>query len=274
MQNPTCRSLLWDNRVEVLLFGKGTGDWRLQGGSPDEVEKNNPGILSRLKDIFDEFPRVQFYAPRPLEFNAEIVHPHDLNEPWGDRFWRGKEADGVILQRPRQAFLIASADCPTLIFRNYFTGMIITSHAGRDCLFDRQKLFTGTPSRKKESVIQNLPNNLVPREMAAWIFCGIVGKYFSHPWDHLVNGEDNKKISLHFGEDCLVGDPWEGRLELREVIKKQLIALGVPSWAINGDHVDTYSDREPNDRQQYRWHSARRDGPGGGRNLVVVLRHK
>ena len=270
---PTCRFWLLGNRVEILLFGRDTGDWRLQGSTPDEVEQNNPGILFRLREIFDEFPRFDFYAPRPLRFNAEIVHPSDLSDQWMDRFWRGSEADGVVLERPGQAFVIASADCPTLICRDGFNSLVLVAHAGRDCLFDRQKLLTGHPSRERESIVQNVIRQLNPREVSSWIGCGISRYSFFHPWDDPVHGIDNKKICRHF-EECLLGDPRQGRLDLQAVIKKQLVALGVQPWSIGADHIDTCTDVDPYSQGQYRWHSARRDGLQAGRNLVVVLRYK
>jgi hypothetical protein len=285
---PTAHHKLWGGAVEILCFGRKTGDWSLR----DETELM-PGyprreVVEAIGKLADKY-RCRIYAPKTSAFNAQVVLARQLADPLIEGvFFRGVEADGVLLEEPGQAFALSSADCPTFVLWDSGTGAVVAAHAGRDSLVDRLEvsgaLDSCTPPRDSVvmQAIQKLwrpgwPEDwlkvLGPR-LKVFIACGIGPRHFSHKMQipYTGNEGDNalvRHIRLTFGDGCLQGDPTDGCIDLAELIRIQCVSSRVSPMNIGCDAVDTFGDLGK-DRTNV-WHSHRRDGDGT-RNLVLVIR--
>lgn len=280
---PTQQLILWGGAVEILCFGRETGDWSLRDETellpgyprPEVVE-----AIGRLAVAYD----CRVYSPNTSAFNAQIVDANHLaDELVEGRLYRGIEADGVVLREPGQAFAVSSADCPTFVLWDSITSTVIATHAGRDSLIDPfetvGKVKPWVPSRKSvvEQAFATMP---IPglhggnARHKAFVACGIGPLHFRHEMRAPVGSNEGnnalvKWVRLNYGDRCLSGDPTTGSINLNHIIRLQCIRSGMRPEDIGYDGVDTYRDRYPDGRHM--WHSHRREGDGT-RNLVLVIR--
>ncbi len=280
---PTQQFILFGGAVEILCFGRETGDWSLR----DETELL-PGyprteVLEAVGRLADAYG-CRIYAPRTSDFNAQVIDARQLaDELVEGKLYRGVAADGVVLGESGQAFALSSADCPTFVLWDSITSTVIAAHAGRDSLIDRREAAGAArpwePRRKSvvEAAISSMP--LPSRRggnarFKAFVACGIGPLRFGHRMQTpLGSNEGNnalvKWVRLNYGDICLTGDPTDGRINLNHIIRTQCVRLGLRPEDIGYDGVDTYRDRYPDGR--HIWHSHRREGDGT-RNLVLVIR--
>lgn len=223
-------------------------------------------------------------APSCKKFNAEIVCENDLRHKirlrGGLVIHQGVFADGVILNKKKEAFFIPSADCSTIIVTG--NKLMIATHAGRDCLIDKGEIHTGKPSRKHRSVVDAMMEKLImagenKKTLRVFITCGIKAENFPHPINHPQHGGKNKILIKHllakYGGDCLKGKPEEGFISLDNLIKIQFIRHGVPPENIANDGIDTYGD---NILGKYLWHSCARgktEREKKRRNGILVIKN-
>ncbi|MEA3249052.1 MAG: laccase domain-containing protein [Patescibacteria group bacterium] len=281
---PTQQLILWGGAVEILCFGRDTGDWSLRDEIPELPGYPRPEVVEAIGKLAAAY-NCRIYAPNTSAFNAQIVEARHLADSLvEDAFFRGVEADGVVLRKPGQAFAVSSADCPTFVLRDPITSTVVAAHAGRDSLIDpleirgpREDWIRLRPSSVQQAInempIPDLHGGLA--RLKAFIACGIGPTHFRHPY----GGDDSDDYNTalikwawrwNYGNDYLWGnDPYEGCLNLVDIIRMQCRDKGVPTENIGSDGVDTYHDRYPNGR--YTWHSHRREGDGT-RNLVLVIR--
>lgn len=262
-------------QVSVYLFGR-PDDWSLAG------EQAN-AVMVRLSHLCGELEISDIYAPRPATFNAEICTPQDLTEKIGMShphagytLYRGCDADGVVVPA-RSAFFIGSADCITIVAHNPRDGMTIAAHGGRDCLVDRTRINREGPQRRFESVVDAIMARFHERaapDLLVFLTCGIGPENFSHLCDDEKYGPGNMRMVLDilakWGSTCLVGDHFQGKVCLSEIIRAQFIRHGVLPHHIGSDTVDTFTDRDAMGRP--RWWSHRR-GDGKKRNGVFIVRN-
>ena len=282
---PTTQHILWGGAVEILCFGRDTGDWSLRDEVPEMPGYPRPEVveaIGRLANAYD----CRIYAPKTSAFNAQIVEARELADALvEDRFFRGVEADGVILREPRQAFAVSSADCPTFVLWDSITSTVVATHAGRDSLIP-PRLVTGAYrrwDRGPRSAIQNAISAMPMSGLhggnsrfGSFVTCGIGPTHFEHPMrnPHGANKGNNalvKWIRITYGDDCLRGDPAHGMVNLNHIIRRQCIQKGMYPERIGYDGVDTFADRYPDGGHM--WHSHRRNGDGT-RNLVLVVRRR
>jgi len=276
---PTSSHILWDGAVEIHCFGRVTGNWSLAGATQEEAEKNNPGILGRMEYLMLEYD-CDIFAPNPSEFNAKVVHQSDFTDRWltpglQTKLYRGLKADGFVLIESGTAFAVSSADCPTAVLYDPKTGRVGAAHAGRDSLIDPGVVHDGKPSREHLSVIDALAEQVGRGDkcqLQAFISCGIGPVSYTHPPDHEIHGEKNRRliefIFRHWG-GWAVPIPEKGQIWLDNIIFQQLMKHGLSESNVSGDGVCTYASMQPNSREPL-WHSHRRGDKT--RNLVLVIR--
>jgi copper oxidase (laccase) domain-containing protein len=261
---PTESHLLFGGAVEVHCFGTRHGNWSMAGKTPEEAEKNNPGIMARMRQASEQFDCV-ILAPNPSRFNARIVDEESVNREWIEgRLYRGPLADGVRLRRTNAAFGVASADCPTLILRDRERGSIVAAHAGRDSLIKPPDYHNGLVG----VMLGDLGLEPYEREeVRAFIACGIHSRHFTHPWR-----DGDRNYAMHRIAASLSAadeEDEEGGIDLNAVISGQLYVHGAHHSRVGSDSSDTYSDRGRDGSPL--WFSNRRD-KDGQRNFVLVIR--
>ena len=287
-----CRYFLAGGALEVIILGK-PHDWSLAKVQTQEDASKNEELLSRIGNICYCSGASDIFAPNPSEFNAVVLSgketdgdvraefPAKIDLGQGMVLHRGAKADGCALL-PRQAFFLASADCPTGILHDAESGMTRAFHAGRECLWDRKYHLEGKEPRTHESVVDAaMPYSTVLNNPIAYIVGGIGPESLSHPWTHPTHGDTNKKMVEYFKKymNAVVGNPEEGMLDLTAVIKCQLISrrmIFAKSTNIWSDTIDTYKDHG---EAGHLWWSHRRsvilkDGDEKKRNGVLVIRHR
>ena len=272
---PTTSHRFFDGAVEVDCFGRSSGNWALKGFERSESEANNPSIGRKIEALHKAHRIGRLYLPTPRTFNALLVSSIDLKVPWLDgRIFRGAEAEGVLLDKVQDACGIASSDCPTIVARNGATGLVVAAHAGRESLYDADRLFNGAAPRRFASVVDAIMDALLTSnirsasDIQAHVVCGICQANFSHPCDGSEQGDRNRKMCAYLNDAWGQGVARHGYISLPELITRQFEKYGVEPSDVHWDKIDTYGDKENDD---YRWHSHRRTR-SGERNFVLVTR--
>jgi len=291
-QNPVYVRDLFGGKATVIVFGA-PFNWNYAGSSREEMEAKNPGISGVIEDVMREFEIKRAFVPKPA-FNAKVVTESDLTVELLPGFFRGADADGVILTKPGDAYFLASADCLAATVYDDRTGFIAALHCGRDALIDRAKINGDTARvREHESVIYaackyfedaiinhqvhdlhgwhdetGWDPELAPRErFEVFLAAGIRAETFDHPTVNHPYADVNTRMIAYLQKACptAVVDAIQGKIDLFELVRHQL------TWpnshpVIEDDGLDTATS--VNDRGEFLFHSNRRDKLK--RNLVVV----
>jgi copper oxidase (laccase) domain-containing protein len=260
---PTSHYVSFGPRVALACYGRKTGRWNTK-------ENPDPDIYERIARVVRKYSARVVYCPY-ADFSARVISPHEFIQK-GKRsllesvsVWNSVHADGVQI-RPQEAFFIASGDCPTIVAFDSGGDKLVATHAGRDCLFDRQFIETGKSSRGVPSVVDAIVGRLGASNISVAILCGIGADSFRHPWSHPKYGKFNRKMVEYlfslYGSKCVSGSLEEGCLNLPEIIRAQFVSAGVSSRQIHCDEIDTYSDRESD--EPLWWSSVRGDKERNG----------
>lgn len=143
---------LFDGKVTLIVFGA-PFNWNYAGTSREDMEAKNPGITAALEEVMREYGIKCALVPKPA-FNAKVVTDADLPNELLPNFFRGADADGVILEKPGDAYLLASADCLATAIWDPRMGILAALHCGRDALVDRNRLNKSEGAKRTdESVI-------------------------------------------------------------------------------------------------------------------------
>ncbi len=241
---------LQSNYDRVLGFGK-PFDWSFRPYSGEVPEsalaKLAPSLY--LPKIAIDYGLSKFlYAPIPSTFNALMCTEDQLmgkrvelrSLPYHTNLWlyRGVYADGTVLSS-KHAFVLSLAGCSIIKMRGKGTQLGV-AHAGRDSLIDRGRL-EGKRKRRYESIVMSLVEAMLKttpsvRDLEVDILFSINPEHFPHPWSHKVYGHINKlmteDIALQWGRQCILNyedakKRAEGKINPEEVIRSQLISLGV-----------------------------------------------
>lgn len=147
-QQPVYKVDLFDGKVTVIVFGA-SRNWNYAGSSKEEMETKNPGITDAIMAAMQEHGIERAFVPKPA-FNARVANAEDLKIELLPGFFRGVDADGVILTKPGDAYLLASADCLTTALFDGRTSAVAALHCGRDALIDRVWINEGKDELKRE----------------------------------------------------------------------------------------------------------------------------
>lgn len=263
---------IFSGRATVYLFGQ-PYDWRIEGS-------NRKDFLMRIDGVAQDLYLRNIYAPRPTRFNPVVCASRDLQESITLRqsravIWCGYNADGTMLEKKGDAFLMNTADCPTIITHDPENGLIIVAHAGRDSLIEGGEISNKQPRVHKTVIcaIARCHGHEAMHRVRVWIVCGIQSKHFGHPWNHAQYGAVNKAmiedVIERWGRVCVTGELSLGRISLYEIIRSQFLNLNVPSENIAYDGIDTFGDKDEQGKSCW-WSNRRGDYM---RNGVLVVKN-
>ena len=282
---------LWAGRVEVITRGRPFNNRIRPNGFWSQEALERLDLLSKERSI----RRVLLPSPR---FTAEVIPAHCFEAVLDRGHYTihipsisDGLGDGATLE-PGDAYYLPSGDCHTLTVCNLVTGDVVAAHVGRFNLFDPERLKNAIPSRRYESIMQASMESLRsahkaaqeyeripsffefdPKDVVVHIACGISGKHFAHTEDK--HKKFNRKMANHlrteYGEEAIVGDPEECRIDMPYIIARYFEMSGVPSKNISHDNVDTFSDVDPATGEHAYWSNTRGDK---ARNGVIVVRNE
>ncbi len=275
---------LFGGKATIIAFGA-PFNWNYAGASREEMEAKNPGITAVLEEVMRKYDIKRALVPKPA-FNAKVVIDADLPNELLPNFFRGADADGVILERPDDAYFLASADCLAAAIFDPETGFLAALHCGRDALVDRVRLDTnGLKYRDQESVIDagiylldeeffvRTGSNEDSSRMSVFLAAGIRPSSFHHPIQDVTYGETNERLILHLIEEqtkkgfyfsSIVKDVPNGSIDLFALARHQLHQHGID--VVCEDEFDTATSK--NEQGNFLFHSNRRDKVK--RNLVII----
>ncbi|MBI5370278.1 laccase domain-containing protein [Candidatus Uhrbacteria bacterium] len=291
MKSPAYVKGLWHGDVLVAVFGT-VRNWNFAGETPEAIEANNPGVSADIAEVMDQLEIHRALVPRPA-FHAMVCEPSQLTVERLPRFFRGVDADGVLLTESGDAYILASADCLTTVVYDCYQHTLVALHCGRNALIDRERL-AGKPPRQYASVIEagldalNRYARVDPSKLLVFLAAGIGPETFVHPTTEMVPGPDGnpvpnkyaaanaqlirhltQKYAMHAGQlrdqPPIVTDSVQGKIDLVALAKVQLWKLGIPFDNMVWDGFDTATS---SDGSEPLFHSNRRNALM--RNLVVV----
>ncbi len=284
--DPVYREELFEDRVEVAVYGAGR-NWNFAGDTEEAIEAGNPGIVESLGWVMGDSGVNRALVPKPA-FNAVVVGSEALTSERFPRFFRGADADGVVLTESGDSYLLASADCLSAVIYDVTRHRAVATHCGRDALVDRGAL-AGKPAREFPSVIDAGMKRVIDggwtksNSLQVFLAAGIGPATFTHPTTRTVAGSDGFEVANTYFEANaalirfltrmyntrgfnVVTNQEQGNIDLVELVTAQLDAYGVTREQIVWDGFDTATDKDS--RGQFLFHSNRRDRTR--RNLVVV----
>ncbi|MBI4713997.1 laccase domain-containing protein, partial [Candidatus Uhrbacteria bacterium] len=261
-------------------------NWNYAGATLEEMEKKNPFITSAIAEVITEHAIRRALVPKPA-LKAYVVKAEDLTTELLPGFFRGADADGVLLEHSGDAYFLASADCPTTVIYDSSQHKVLGLHCGRDALIDRG-LIEGSAARQHNSVIDAglLKICEAPRKLKVFIAAGIGPRAFDHPTTAFVLGPDGTMQVNPFAErnyrlieylrqrydyrdgtmSNVVIDSSAGHIDLNALIRCRLKELGLLAENVVSDGHDTATDKYHDGT--FMFHFNRRDKTK--RNLVVV----
>lgn len=262
--------------VEVHLFGT-PFDWslRLIRKRTDKLCEQAEATLEKITRIAQSLGIRRILAPSPGEFNAKICTIDDLSHTVkrnGVSILMGHDADGVVLtQSTEDAFIVSSADCPTIVMLNHMTRKIICAHAGYRSL---------VPTESTGSVIANMHKNIQHhpdcdlQDVQVHVVLGIRDG-FRHPVSNLKKAiADKKLLPAEIRKRNAMAE--YARVNLTKIVSRQCQTFGIKPENIHFDEHDTLTDIVSLRSEHHRWHSHERYKREGTdrlrRNLVLIKR--
>jgi len=271
---------LFGGKVTVIVFGA-PFNWNYAGASREEMEAKNPGITAVLEEVMRKYEIKRALVPKPA-FNAKVVTAENLPNELLPNFFRGADADGVILEKSGDAYFLASADClATAIFDPQIDD-VAALHSGRNALVDRAYLDNGD-RRTHETVIDaacdaldeiayNKESLADHRPRQVFLAAGIRPESFDHPIHDEKYGEANQRMIDHLIDmqakreylPPIIIDHEAGKIDLFALARHQLDAQDITDIREDAFDTATSTDAEGN----FLFHSNRRDKVR--RNLVII----
>ncbi len=268
---------LFDGRATIIVFGA-SRNWSYKGETREEIERNNPGITDVLLRVMRKYKIKRALVPKPV-FNAKVVMDRELQKEILPNFFRGADADGVILTKPGDAYFLASADCLCASFYDPQANAVAALHCGRDALVDRKRLNDGEEAKRLNESVVDAAIELVGHkkhrdQIFAYLAVGIRPDMFEHPTVDHQHALENKRMIDHLislqeqSPDLspIVLDQQTGKIDLFELVRHQLMAHGIKHENIQEDEFDTATSQDK--KGNFLLHSNRRDKTK--RNLVIV----
>jgi len=245
-------------KMDVLMLGRPTGDFH-----PAHFPTQNEfyAVLSdRLLRSSKREPFTRVVVPRRA-FGSNIVPSKGREfEFHGEVFAVPKKpADGVIITSPKHAALLLPADCMTVLVAEEAArgNRMAVLHVGYRSLFDG--------GSKRPTILDALFDRygFQPKEISVQIGWGIGPCCFGVDHHPVISGIEYARAAR---------GPREGQrsVDLRKIIRDQLVARGVPVRAItlHGECTACAECCMPQDGFLY--HSHCRDGVGAGRNALLA----
>lgn len=264
---------VFGGKASVIVFGA-SRDWSYRGETAEEIESKNPGIAKELERVMKRFHIKRALSPKPV-FNAKVVKENDLSQEILPHFFRGADADGVILTKPGDAYFLASADCLTAAFYDPQANAVAALHCGRDAVIDRKRLNEGEHAKRENESVVDAAIRLVGHEkhrdqIQAYLAAGIRPETFDHPTVEHPYAQENKRMIDHLvglsHKKKIVLDSQKGIIDLFALVRHQLEQHKVKAENIAEDEFDTATSKDAHGK--FLLHSNRRNKTK--RNLVIV----
>lgn len=228
--------------VIVQLYGK-PYSWRTK----KEGNRPNMKTLHRAVDIVRAYGISTLCIPNPREFNAEIVTPEhciplfdNLADDKSVLVRGGIYADGILLQE-KEAMMIASGDCPTLVIMACDT--VIAAHCGRESLLKGMRYGKDVVTNAVEMLIEHTQCNV--EEISTYLTGGINAEHFDHSPKAPKYGNRNREmidfIIDTWGPECVKYPKTRGCINLNGIVERQLELLGIPPVNMTHDSIDTFT---------------------------------
>ncbi len=261
--------------------------WSLRGMRTLE-HFENPG-RSFLKRFFLDYSKYtgikHFYAPIAHPQNGIVStkheHPYELDFGNGIVLRRGQNTEGCEVKKG-EAFVVTPADCLTIVAKSNKTGKVFAMHAGRESIFDVNKM-------DRPTIIENLlkafeEDGTKPEDVILWTGFGVsAGSHFDHPED-LLTGEDEESMSQNevrklnakrreYLQENFGPETYEnGYLNLHKVVSLMGHKFGIkPENIVVEDAMCTLLKTDEDGNFQFYSNRRDRNQPRQtGRNLVVV----
>jgi copper oxidase (laccase) domain-containing protein len=287
---------LFGGKATIIVFGA-PFNWNYAGASREEMEVKNPCITSVIEEVVRKYGIKRAFVPKPA-FNAKVVKDEDLPNELLPNFFRGADADGVILEKSGDAYFLASADCLGVAIFDDRTNSLAALHCGRDAVIDRKRILEGDDARRKDFSVINAaigeldvlaehktsadrhslanlgfasgPQDEVPLceihdSIQVYLAAGIRPETFDHPtMDHLYASANKTMIDHLVALPDVVTNPQSGTIDLFALVRHQLGAYRVKN--IQEDEFDTATSKDTDGNLLF--HSNRRDKVK--RNLVII----
>ncbi|MBP9782389.1 MAG: laccase domain-containing protein [Candidatus Pacebacteria bacterium] len=287
---PTLSIPIFDGEVSVHGFGRNHGlNFSFKGIDTSASPHTTHGHI--LKALAGIGCNSDFFAPSPIEMNAEVVNSTAMWAHWQvflddlarRKLYRGAKGDGFSFINEWNSYAVSAADCALVVVKN--GDHIIAAHAGRNSVIDMERM-KGNKPRKNESVVHAIRNVIeraggVIRDTQVWVGFSISpGPHFAHAISDEKNPHNRQMvdyISREYGSVCF--DKQDGQdgalgwLDNKELIRQQFLNLGVRGENIELDSVCTYSDKDA--QGEYLWYSNKRQlivGKEQYRNLFAVVK--
>lgn len=301
---PTRTFNLWNNAVEIRLFGRNGGvtNWSIAAMNDDGIRNKTDAadrVFRTVHQLAEEAKVQTIYAPRP-DFSARVCHWEDLtlgmhfhneavatdmgtyNIGWNFHMYRGAAADGCIFPR-NSAYGLSSGDCWCGIVRAPKTGHLICCHIGFKSLFDLDYIRDGEPGRLHESIVDAVVDQFkswgddIP-SLEVFLTCGI-REGFKLLLDDSPEKEFNHRVAAYIEQtcegDCISIVEGEARLNLPEIIRGKFRKHRVVEVADDGKNTLDELETEGENKDDYMWWSyerAKTDKDRLKRNFVMVIR--
>ncbi len=275
--------------AKIMLFGTAGGNFKMEKVGdpycPIEDNAKNGDIFRFIAHTANQNGVGRMFFPRPEKFNAIIASPDHKEwreiavENGGVTILRGPFCDGAIIEQG-EGVCLTSGGCPTVFFYDSETKVGIVTHAGRDCLFDRNVAINGKATQGRLDSVIMAGVSLLCEKMMRWygegpsipkikvfITCGIAGTHFIHSLDDPTHGHGNRLVKDHLHKKWLgdyvrtEGDDsyWVGNeLWLSRLITLQCVRLGILPENIVCDGIDTYASGDYQ-TDKLMWHDNARD---------------
>lgn len=238
-------------------------------------------LATRVGSILHELNVSKARAPSVASSSGQIVDHMELTDrillPQGIRIYRNKglPADGTLLRKKGDAFLMSGGGCPAIVLTGGST--CIVAHASRESLLPKRFTEDGRAIGEHVSVVTNCVRKFrelepdVPFDEANFrVIFGITPRQFSHPVHHPEHGANNRGrqryLIRHYGEiaHSFIRDPDNGGyLDLNALTVHQARLCGIEN-AKTGTVLPAKGKfaytRHPNPEM------------AEGRNLVIVRR--
>lgn len=249
-----------DRRVCLVQYGVDAQKigWSFAGlNSAADVGKHPryPRMIERLDQAAEALRLTKIFAPSPVNGGFGVVLNPDTVR-WstiplhdsGANLLRGLNADGVCDLRAGEGYAVSAAGCYVLALCSSATRRRVFAHVGAHSLFDAARVRAEQPFRKNEStvitaVLWFLLRGENPRNIFASILLGIGAERLRYAPNNPQYGPFNtalhKQLKAVWGYD---GGP-EGIIDIPDIIRRQLVAYGVPTENIFHDGICAYDHK-------------------------------
>ena len=230
---------------------------RIGGTSPPPFDSLNLGNPTGCDVQKDDYPRILGHyrllqraagCPENEWCRMHQVHGNVVHRVRrGERFDKATQGDALVSDDPTRAIAVRVADCVPVLFASGQGRTVAAAHAG----------WRGVVAGVVGETVREM--NTVPAEIVAAIGPCIGFEHFE------VGAEVLEEFARTFGPEAPMrrDSGGKGRVDLRECVRRQLIAAG-----ISPDHIDTTERCTYRDKDEF--YSHRRDKGVTGRMAAII----